>query len=203
MPFGLGFFATAGVSAAGGSYELITSTILTGSQSSVTFSNLGDYSSTYQHLQIRYVARTDRGTYADDAMTMTFNNDTTSGNYKSHVLSGGGSSGFISGVSSDDDWFGTTAIGNITTNVASSGIFGSGVIDIFDPYENKNTTSRNLSGFHVSDTAIASYAAVRIQLSSHLWMNTNAVSSITLDQGGGSNFVQYSRFSLYGLKASA
>ncbi len=201
----LGFWAASGGAAAGAtSFDLLQTEILASSQASVTFSSLGDYAADYQHLQLRYAARTDRGTYADDAMTMTFNSDTTSGNYKSHMLSGGGSSGFISGVNSDDDWFGTTAIGNTTTNVASTGIFGSGVVDILDPFESaKYTTSRTLSGFHVSDTSIASYAAVRIQLSSHLWMNTNAVSSLTLDQGGGSNFVSGSRFSLYGLKAGA
>ena len=47
MPFGLGFFATAGAGAAG-SFDLLETQVLGSAQASVTFSSLGTYSN-YKH----------------------------------------------------------------------------------------------------------------------------------------------------------
>jgi hypothetical protein len=181
-------------------YELISSTILGTATSSVTFSSLGDYSSAYKHLQIRYVARSDRGTYANDSLQLILNADTTGANYKSHILYGGGTSGFQSGVGSEADLFTAQGIGDLTASVATAGNFGVGVIDILDAYGSRNKTSRSLSGFQQSNTAVASYAAVRIALISQLWINTSSLTSIALRPAFGTNLVSGSRFSLYGIK---
>ena len=42
------------------SFDLIQTYTLSSNQASVTFSNLGDYSSTYKHLQLRMVAKSNR-----------------------------------------------------------------------------------------------------------------------------------------------
>jgi hypothetical protein len=169
-------------------YELITTTVLTGNTASVTFSNLGDYSSTYKHLQVRYTARTDRASFSIDDVILRFNSD-TGNNYASHLLYGNGSSVLAAAE---------TSASRTTWNVAAAAsatanIFSGGIIDILDPYStSKNTTIRNLAGLHAADP--------QIRLSSGLWNNTASITTILLGPLLGSNFVSGSRFSLYGVK---
>jgi hypothetical protein len=190
--FPLGILSAAG--AGGGvplsDYELISSTILGSSTPSITFSSLGTYSSTYKHLQIRAITRSDRSD-VDESLQLRFNSVTGSGNYRAHELIGNGST-----VSSSP--FGETD--RILTGFATVGAtatanaFGGIVIDILDPYStSKNTTIKALSGATVS-------TRTRVILSSGVWLNTNAVSSIDLAPFFGSNFVAGSRFSIYGIR---
>jgi len=193
MPFGLGFFATAGAGGAAGSFDLLETQVLTGSAASVTFSSLSTYASTYQHLQIRYVAKSDRSSGdGNDAMIMTLNGD-TGANYNSHNLIGDGAvnSGFETYQNAMEYTYIAGTGGNIT------GGFGSGVMDFLDAFETtKFKTRRTL----YNNSLGGSYKAVG--LSSAMWRNTAAISSITFDQRYGSNFVTGSRFSLYGIKAA-
>lgn len=189
MPIPLGIIAAAGVRAAGGSYELIeTITVGAGGAASVTFSNLNTYNTTYQHLQIRYVARNTNGE-AGGVFTMRFNSDSGS-NYAFHSVIGNGSSVSSSAATSQQQMF----VGRATTSGDTSNAFGAGVVDILDAYEAKNKTVRALTG------QVATYNEVNLR--SGLWLNTNAVSSITILPNGSTNWVQFSRFSIYGLKAS-
>ena len=176
-------------SVAADSYDLLETEILTSSQSSVTFSSLNStYGADYQHLQIRYVARTTRD-LASDITQMYFNGDTGS-NYSWHRLRGNGAAIDSEGQSSQSYMRATY----VPSTLTASNIFGAGVIDILDPFEtNKNTTIRAFGG----ETA-NNYVAIH----SGAWYNTAALTSITIDQFG-TNFVADSRFSLYGLKASA
>jgi hypothetical protein len=184
IPFGVLSAAGAGGVEAG-SYELIASEILTASQASITFSNLGDYSSTYKHLQIRLTARTDRSGEAGDVLLVRFNADGGS-NYAYHNLVGNGSSVFSGAASSQTEmWFWRIAGSTSTANS-----FGGMVMDILDPYATKNKTVRALAGFTPTN---------EIYLNSGLWNNTASLTTISLDQIG-SNFVAGSRFSLYGIK---
>jgi hypothetical protein len=174
---------------------------LGGNAASVTFSNLLQYSGEFTHLQIRYTARTTQNSFVDDGILMTFNGDSVTSNYKSHGLSGGGTSGFISGVVSSADWYGTQAIGMAAGTLSSSGGFGAGVIEILEPFiGTKNKTSRCFSGMFHSASAVNSYSAARVLLSSHLRVNTEQVTSSSLFPAGGRSFVAGSRFSLYGVK---
>jgi hypothetical protein len=184
----LGFLAGSGGGVAS-DYELIESVILGSSQSSVTFSSLDTYSSTYKHLQIRWTARSDRSGQDNDVLGIRFNGDSGS-NYAFHRLGGDGSSVFSeSGTSQTLPAFGYTVAAGTTT----SNSFGAGVIDILDPYSTtKNKTVRVLSGL----TGGRSW----VFLASGLWMNTASATSITVDQLYGPNFIAGSRFSLYGIK---
>ena len=180
-------------SAAGGSYELIeTITVGSGGAASVTFSNLNTYSTTYQHLQIRAVVRT-AVSEAASQIGLQINGDTSSSSYAFHQLYGNGSS-----VGSEG--YGTGTLGMITPVVrtfgatGTSNAFGAGVIDLLDAYESKNKTVRALHG---------GAGVSHIGLTSGVWLNTAAISSVTLLKQGGGNLAQYSRFSIYGLKASA
>jgi hypothetical protein len=178
----LGIFSAAG--AGGGfssDYELITSTVLGSAQPSVTFSNLGDYASTYKHLQIRSVSRSD-GTPA--GVLTRLNGDTTI-SYKTHYLLGTGAS-VVSGTFATDT-FGQ--IGLQSTNASATGDFRPGVIDLLDPYS--TTKNKTLRGFSASSSGVI--------IMSVLWINTASLTSWQLIADSG-NYVAGSRFSLYGIK---
>jgi hypothetical protein len=178
----LGFLA----SSSGGvdtDYELIETVILGSAQSSVTFSSLGTYSSTYKHLQVRGVAR-DTNTYAGGFVLRTTFNGSSSG-YAFHYLQGNGSSVSSSSALSQSYMRGGYYNGaGFTAN--SFGVF---VFDVLDAYNaSKTKTLRTLTG--VNDL---------VGLLSGLWNSTAAISSITMTTDG-TNFATGSRFSLYGIK---
>jgi hypothetical protein len=185
IPFGVLSAAGAG----GKTYELIESAILSTTTSSVTFSSLATYASTYKHLQVRIVARTDNAD-TNDAIGMRFNAD-SGANYDFHQLVGNGTS-----VTS-------SALINITRSgygvgagaTAGASIFGSSVLDILDVYAAKNKTVRTLGGLFV-----AADAARVIFLRSTAWRNTSSVTSLTFNPVTGSNFVAGTRISLYGIR---
>ena len=185
----LGILSAAGGGAAAGDYELIESSIVSGtSTSSVVFSSLGTYSSTYKHLQIRYAARSSVAATWDSGV-LRFNSD-TGNNYAIHGLGGTGSGSPYSEA-------GTTrasillAAGGLAGNSLTSNSFTGAVVDILDPYSTtKNKTTRELSG--------ATGSEFRVRLGSGLWMNTASVTTIALTCSA--NWLAGSRFSLYGIK---
>jgi hypothetical protein len=183
----LGFLAGSGGVALDTSYELIESVILGSSQSSVTFSSLGTYSSTYKHLQIRMVARDNRAADINNIF-FTFNGDTAA-NYSYHLLAGTGSSVISdNGVSQTFGAAGTSLGTSGTSNAFSPSVF-----DILDPFSTtKNKTTRALTGVN------SSASQIRIWSSSH--RSTSSLTSVNLFPSGSSSFIAGSRFSLYGIK---
>ena len=175
----LGSFSS-GVAASTNSYESIaTTTVGSGGAADVTFSSIP---STYTHLQIRGITS---GGNAGYGCNIGFNSDTTSGNYKSHALFGDGAS-----AATD---VGVRTIGLVGTNNGFAGF----VIDVLDyANTNKYKTTRSLNGNDQNGSGYLWFASV-------LWMNTNAISTVTITTAGGSNtFNQYSQFALYGIKGS-
>lgn len=171
------------------SFDLISSTILTSTASTVTFSSIPN---NYKHLQIRYVARNDRA-FAFDTFMLRFNGVSTN-SYIVHDLYGNGSSvtSSAAGGSSAQSQMQLTTW--LPTAQSAANAFYGGIVDILDyGSTTKNTTVRMLGGKHDA----SSYNDVR--LNSGAWFNTSAVSSITLF-AGSSNLVSGSRFSLYGIK---
>jgi len=176
-----------GAAAGGGtSYESIaTVTVGAGGSSSISFSSIP---STFKHLQLRGIAR------GNDAATdinaiFRFNSD-SGANYSYHALYGTGSSaGAYSGTST-----GTNLVGRFTSGSSSASMFGVAVIDILDYADtNKYKTIRALTGH---DQNGSGYVA----LQSSSWRSTSVVSSITITDQDGGNWVQYSSFALYGIK---
>lgn len=182
----LGFLAASSSSA--GSFDLLESTVLTGSQASVEFTNLtSKYASTYQHLQLRITARSSRSAQQDGLVTQL--NGDTAGNYSYHILGGNGSSVSSFAGANQTFMYSGVSVANSATANAFSGV----VIDILDPFETtKNTTLRTLFA----------NATTEVGLHSGSWRNTASVTSIKLALDTGVNFLQYSRFSLYGLRAA-
>jgi hypothetical protein len=195
MPIPLGVLAVAGAGGAAGggaAYELLESQILTGTQATVEFTNLNaNYGSTYQHLQLRITARSNRAN-AYDILRMRFNGD-NSFLYSYHYLFGNGSS-----VQSDDMASAQEILfyRALEGNNATANTYGFGVFDILDPFETtKNTTVRALEAYvHAAESVVS--------LSSGLYQATAAVSSIELDSHLSSSFIAGSRFSLYGMRSS-
>lgn len=184
----LGIMASGNYPRVTNSYESIaTYTVGAGGAADVTFSSIP---STYKHLQIRFIARTARASFQDDNMALQLNGN-TGANYAWHQLSGDGATASASSSTSTTD----LRVGRVTAATATSGNFGTGVIDLLDyTNTNKYRTLRTLSGneFNGSGT---------ITFFSGLYQSTTAVSSIKLfSQTGANNFVQYSHFALYGIK---
>jgi hypothetical protein len=179
----LGIFSAAG--AGGGfssDYELIETQILGSSQSSITFSGLGTYSSTYKHLQLRMVTKYDNLINATD-FYIRFNGD-TGANYSHHRMLGNGSS--------------VSSTGAANTNQIFAGFiadeFHSIVLDILDPYSTtKNKTTRSLLG-------LAGTTVKEVMLTSGNWRSTSSVTSITLLPLSPRVMVAGTRLSLYGIK---
>jgi hypothetical protein len=76
---------------------------------------------------------------------------------------------------------------------AGTNTFGSIVIDILD-YQNTNKfkTARGLGGSDNNGNG-------EIYLTSGLWRDTSAITSVSLFPGVGTTFNQYSSFALYGI----
>lgn len=167
--------------AGGGSFDLLETTVLGSSASSISFSSIDQ---SYKHLQLRMTTRNDP--YSN--LLLRLNSD-SGGNYAYHDLSGNGSS-----VSSSAGTGGQTSIVLTTTATTSqtSNVFSGVICDILD-YTNtsKNTTVRTLGG-------VADSGYNHIQLRSGVWLNTSAVTALSVGHNG--NLVAGTRISLYGIK---
>jgi hypothetical protein len=182
FPLGILSAAGAGGGAAASDYELIESFILSSNQASIVFSNLGNFSSTYKHLQIRAVLR---NTTASNAGQVRLNGD-TGANYTYHDLAGSGTGVGSAGAANETQHL----FYGVTGSSQSTGNFGVAVIDILDSFSTtKNKTIRTFAG---------STQANRIGLNSAVWRNTNSITSINVFSP--STFLTGSRVSLYGVK---
>ena len=170
----------------GAMIPLMTATA-SGSATSVTFS---DIPQNYAHLQIRGIARNTAAGSGDYDMLMRYNSDSGT-NYARHRLYGSGASAAADASTSTTYAHGGLILGG----GASANLFGTFVADILD-YSNtsKYTTSRFLAGYDANGSGY-------IFFGSSLWMNTAAVTSITLSTASG-NLANYSTFSLYGIKTA-
>jgi hypothetical protein len=140
----------------------------------------------YEHLQIRLFARTTGGNIQSYA-SIQFNSDTTGSNYYSHYIQGDGSS-ISAGPNASNSIHYDIAGANATASV-----FGAIVFDILDyANTNKYKTTRALGGTDNNGNG-------RMNLTSGLWINTSAITSIRLTPFAGS-FAQYSHAALYGIK---
>lgn len=170
-----------------GAYELIERiTIGIGGQSTITFSSIP---STYKHLQIRAIMRSDRSSTGDD-IKINFNSD-TGNNYSAHIMGGEGATTYANAQTSLP--FMITYYG-VAAASAISNSFDGMIIDILDySNTNKKKTMRLLHGWDNNGGG-------NIEVVSGAWYNTSAVSTITLAPRYGTIWVQNSHFALYGIK---
>lgn len=189
----LGILASSisGSKAVTNSYESIaTVSVGVGGTAAAEFTSIP---STYAHLQIRAIGKSDSNTNTFETTRIQFNSD-TGANYSWHqlytvngtVYAGAGTSASL--MYSFDFPFS----GSNYTN-----IFGAGVIDILDyANTNKYKTMRTLGGVD-SNSASVDYG---LNFVSGNWRSTNAITSIKIYPQSG-NWARYSHFALYGIKA--
>jgi len=186
-----GIIASSGGAAAGGDYESIaTVTVGAGGASTISFTSIP---TTYQHLQVRMIARTNRASTVD-AMSLRFNGVSTGSAYAWHDLfgvgSGGGGDPFAEALASQNE----IKFYRATAASAASSIFGTVIVDVLDYDDtNKYKTVRYLGGQDQNGSG-------EIIFGSGLWMSTSAVNQLDITSFTGNSFVQYSSFALYGIK---
>lgn len=170
-----------------GAYESIsTTTVGAGGTPTVTFSSIP---STYSHLQLRMMVRT-TASQSTDFPYLRFNGD-SGANYSWHQMAGNGSS-LSSGAATGDTY---CIVERCTGANASADIFGVMIVDILDyANTNKYKTTRHLGGFDANGSG-------QVNLQSNMWLNTAAISSITIGSSTSVGLAQYSSFALYGVKA--
>lgn len=171
-------------------FDSLGAVLVSTATSTITFSSIPQ---TYQHLQIRAITRNNRNDDGSQSTTMSLNSDTTHTNYRSHLFYGGGTSATAEVASQLAGYYG--AIGFTPAANFLANTFSTQVIDILD-YANtsKNKTVRTQWG--TESNGGSNY----VGLSSFLWMNTNAITSISISSYPSADFVQYSHFALYGIK---
>jgi hypothetical protein len=171
-----------------GAYDSIATA--DGSGGGATFSSIPQ---TYKHLQLRLMIKSVYTSGPTDYYFWRLNGDNVSGNYRSHSLVGDGST-----ASANTNPTGNTSafIPHLYPANSLTNVFAGIVIDILDYTDtNKYTTMRTLSGYDANGSGQAA-------LSSGVWLNTSAVTSITF--GGyntGINSTYYS-YALYGIKGA-
>ena len=159
----------------------IASSELTAAASSVTFSNIPQG---YTDLIVKFSSRSARTGVNTDDMLLTLNGAST--NFSSRVLNGSGSA-----AASFTDT--TLIVGTYLTSTATALCFSN--CEIYIP-NYAGSTNKSLSADTVSEqNATLAYAS----LSANLWSNTAAITSLLLKTGSGSNLVQDSTFTLYGI----
>lgn len=176
-----------GVTPVASSYESIaTSTVGAGGATSIDFTTI---SGSYKHLQLRGIARTNRSSATQDWYEITFNSDTGS-NYSSHDLAGDGGSAFAGSVVSGS----YIELNKAATSTSGTSVFSAIVIDILDYGSTaKYKTVRSLGGLDMNGSGT-------IAFDSGSWRSLNAITSISINAGNGTGFLQYSSFALYGIK---
>lgn len=158
----------------------------TGSSGTITFSSIPQ---NYKHLQIRAIVRSTEAGSGTNYYT-NLNGDSGS-NYAAHRLQGDGTSATAAGAATQTGVFTGRAPGGGTT----TGTMAALIFDIADySSTTKYKTLRQLSGQESNNT----YAGL-ISLRSGLWMNTNAITSITFTIDSPANFTSTTSFALYGM----
>jgi len=166
-----------------GDFESIQTVTVASTAASIQFTSIP---SSYQHLQVRGISRTARADDGDQ-LYFQFNADTGS-NYSHHNLEGNGTSATATAATSAVK----ISMPRTTATSTTANIFGAAVIDILDYKDtNKNTTIRGLGGWDGNGSGY-------VNLRSGSWMNTSAVTSITIT--AISNFAANSHFTLYGIR---
>jgi hypothetical protein len=177
-------------SAASGAYDSIAAGVGNGSATAITFSSIP---STYTHLQVRLIVRGTRS-FSSEQLYIRLNGD-SGNNYTYHYFQGDGT-GAGTGYST-----GTTVylVNQFPAANENANIYSASVIDVLDYTDtNKNTTMRGASGYdNNGNTAVTNST---VWNSSGLWMNTAAVTSLTVLSNGA--FTTGTSVALYGIKGA-
>lgn len=180
------------LAAAGGgpSFESIASANGNGSATEVTFSSIP---STFQSLQIRIYSKVvDTGANNGRGFNIYFNGSTSS-EYAYHILRGTGSA-IATETSPSFPGIGIFVYGS--AQAVSGTPHGAAIIDIHNyTSTTQYKTLRAIGGAELNATG------GRMAVSSGLWQNTAAISSVRIVSNAG-EFTSSTQFSLYGIKGA-
>ena len=165
--------------------KIASVTVGSGGAASIDFTSIPG---TYTDLVVKLSSRSTTGTTAVGA---TLNSDTGS-NYTERQLEGNGS-----GVSSASGTYSSMRMGSSNGGTdTTSNTFASSELYIPN-YAGSSNKSASTDAVTENNTSTA-YANLRALL----WNNTSAITSISIKNTNGNNFVQYSTATLYGIKNS-
>jgi len=156
-------------------------TVESGGSASVTFSSIPQ---TYTDLVVKASVRTDRSNDNNDNIQVKPNNSTSSLTFR--MIRGNGSS---AASNSTANWWGFVD-GNLG---ATANTFGN--TEIYIP----NYTSSNYKSFSSDSVSENNATEAYASMSAILWSDTTAISSLVIVPVNGSNFLQYTTFTLYGV----
>jgi hypothetical protein len=166
---------------------IATTTVGSGGTANITFSSIP---ATYTDLAILVSLRSNNSAVFDN-VKITFNNNTSSYNYRS--LNGNGSAASSDSFTSDPA---DKIIGIINGDTSTASTFGS--LYVYIP-NYAGSTNKSLAIDSVSENnATTAYA----RIAANLWSNTAAITSIKLEPYAGTSFNQHSTATLYGIKNS-
>ena len=150
----------------------------------ITFSSIPQ---TFTHLQLRIFAQPYFASVTNGPLALRFNSD-SGANYTRHAVAGDGASAFSYGTTGN-----SAAFIDRFRFAPSGSVFTPAVVDILD-YTNtsKNTTVRSIGGYDNNGDG-------DIRFCSSLWLNTAAISLITIVE----TLNQNSRIDLYGITSSS
>ena len=164
-------------------FQLIDKVILTGTQSTVSFSSI---SSAYTDMKVSISARSSNAS-DNDAINLYFNSDSTGSNYSCIAVYGNGSSA--------SSYSTTRRFGSISAANNTASTFGN--LDLYIP----NYLSANQKSYSSDSVTENNATTAYPELVAGKWTGTSAISGITFSLGSGS-FVSGSSFYLYGIKNS-
>jgi hypothetical protein len=156
--------------------------------STIDFSSIP---STYTDLCLKMSLRTNRaGTF--DYVTLSFNG--SAADFSLKTLQGDGQGG--SAASYNRGTFGVNFIGRSDGATATASTFGNGEMYIPN-YAGSRNKSSSIDMVN-EDNAATAYT----NLTAGLWAQTTAINQLTITNGTGNSYVQYSTATLYGIKNS-
>ena len=167
-------------------YKLLSSTVLTGTQTTITFSSIP---AGYTDLVLSISARTNSGSVTD-AIRYTLNND-SSAVYTFKVGYGNGTSAVATGETNY-----TVAGRYFYANVgngSTANTFGNGELYI-SRYASQQRKAISENGVNENNAT-----AANLNMGATVWAQNQAVSSIELQSWNGADFVAGSSFYLYGV----
>ena len=156
------------------------------SEAEVVFDRLGEFSHSFEAIEIRVYARTDRAS-ADDNILIAFNDDVVNVNYDEQVLYGVGAVPTAARSAAYRHWLSITGTEAAGANVNE---FGCGSVLLLN-YANNYGHKHGLAIFGRTENCI--------NLLSCRWENTNPITKITLTGFTGEPFLVDSVFEVYGI----
>ena len=183
----LGIWASQNYPRITNSFESIATVTVSGTQSNIEFTSIP---TTYTHLHIRALLRSDRSGSPDDAQMQI--NGNTGANYSSHRIEGDGSTAYAGGGANASSII--LNRNTLPSNESVSNIFAVYVIDILD-YNNSNKfkTVRILSGADIQSRGGVSFLSGALN-------TTSAITSFKIFEETGANLVTGSTVALYGIR---